>query len=47
MSRRIVAAAFGVALGIVTLPLAVFVWPANCAWFFWHEAEEGGVDDER
>jgi hypothetical protein len=44
--RRIVNAALGLGLGLVTLPLAFVIWPAFCMWFFYNETDVDGADEE-
>ena len=38
--RKLLNAAIGFAVGIFTLPLAIFAWPVLAAWFFWNETDE-------
>ena len=38
--RKLLAALFGLAVGIVSDPLALIVWPAFCAWFMYNEEED-------
>lgn len=37
--RKLANAALGLAAGIITMPLAIVVWPIFAAWFFWHETD--------
>ena len=39
MTRRIFTAALGLALGVITAPLALVAWPAFAAWFMFNETE--------
>lgn len=43
--KRLVNAALGLGLGVVTLPLAAVLWPAICMWFFWHETDDNANED--
>ncbi len=43
--HRLLNAALGLGLGIVTLPLAVVLWPAICTWFFYNEADDNAAKD--
>ena len=46
--RKLLNAALGLAVGIVTLPLAIFAWPILAAWFAWDETDEDeGGEKER
>jgi hypothetical protein len=40
VTRRLLNAALGGALGVITAPLALIAWPAFAAWFMWNETEE-------
>lgn len=37
--KRLLNAALGFALGIVTAPLLAVAWPFVAAWFMWNESE--------
>lgn len=39
MTRRILTAALGFALGIVTAPLVAVAWPVVATWFAFNESE--------
>ena len=39
--RRILNAILGLAVGIITLPLAIVAWPILSAWFLMNETEDG------
>lgn len=41
MTRRLLNAALGLALGVITAPLALVAWPAFAAWFMFNETEGG------
>lgn len=43
--RKFANALIGLGLGIVTLPLAIIMWPAICMWFFWHETDDNANDN--
>lgn len=38
--RKILAAVFGFAVGVITAPIAAAVWPIFAAWFMFNEEEE-------
>ena len=44
MTRRLLNAALGLAVGLITAPLALVAWPAFAAWFMYNETEEGFVE---
>lgn len=39
-AKRIGAAVLGLVAGIVTLPIAVVVWPVVFAWFLYNEEDD-------
>ena len=43
--KRLLNAAIGLGLGIVTLPLAAVLWPAICTWFFYNETDDNANDN--
>lgn len=43
--KRFLVTALGLALGLVTIPLALVLWPLACAAFFYFE-HDGGEENE-
>lgn len=39
MTRRLLNAALGFVLGVITAPIALVAWPLFCVWFMWNESE--------
>lgn len=39
MMKRFTAACLGLLAGLVTVPLAIIVWPFVVAWFLYNESE--------
>ena len=46
MTRRLLNAALGFAVGIITIPLAAAAWPFAAAWFAWSETDDDLEDEE-
>lgn len=45
-ARKYLAAALGLTVGIITIPIAIIVFPAFAAWFFWNEMSDEEVEEE-
>lgn len=44
--KKYLAAALGLTVGIITLPVALIVFPAFAAWFFYNEISDEEVEEE-
>lgn len=47
MTRKLLNAALGLALGIFTLPLITVAWPFAAAWWMWQETEDNYNEGEK
>ena len=38
--QKLLAGLLGFVVGLITMPIASFVWPGVCAWYLYHEEDE-------
>ena len=44
MTRRLLNAALGFIIGVITIPVAAVLYPFAFAWWMWNEADDEGAE---